>query len=304
MSRLVLRGIPLNKVHLFKLADSTDIGYIATQRVFSELRGDGTPLLPKPESTIDVGPAPYLRKVVKSILVKYITQDKPLLLTDEEVKVGAEAHLALIETTAKGIMSTKEAPTEVALSSDYIVSNFGATLLNRDEWLDLSIVKSLVRSVEASDNEKAAAVKSEYTDPVLRLSTESAYWRDIPPHGIKEKSGALVGASLLNDAKASDKIVFDTTQLIPKADTKLSTSGDDWENVSKQLLVNAVSNITSGTAVTLDAERLRRDILFKVFNTTTEDSVAYNGFVINPSNVREYLSSKLDVMRTYEYQPV
>ena len=305
MGKLFMRGVPLDRAHLFSDDDSISQGYIASQRVFNTLRGEGSPLLPETNTLEDVGPAPYLRKSIIATLVQYVTNEKPLILSDDNARINAEAHLALIESIAKGINNTKDAPTEITLSETVDIPNFGATLSDRADWLSTAILKSIVRGNRRKDHETAAEFKSTAADPVLRLAEESAYWRGIPAHGSKELNGAVVGATLLTDAAASPVLDFDTLVSIKKQLTELATSGDDWENDSKQLLKISAFVPSLDVPPTTDPEYLRLSVLKKVLSIPPSNvDNLYTGYVLNPTNTRTCISTDLDVMRNYVYQSV
>lgn len=295
---LSLRGVPLSVAENFRQADVEAPAYAASQRAFDALRGPGTPLLPERVVAEVRGPAPYVRVVLKNMLSRLTAGEDPRPNGEDETRAAAEAHLALVEVLAARA-ALPAAPTEsVAAPKTTGEAVFGLKMSDRPDWLQETVLKSLVRSELASDPVVDGPSQSA-SDPVLRLATESAYWRGIPPHGAIERTIAENKVASMAEVVSAPKL---EVPLWPLEDQRLAAPGDDWLATARTQMAGVVDGSpVSPPRPTGDALRLAA--LRRIAAVEEPEVASPPAAVVDAGNVAKFLST-FDVMRNYVFQPV
>lgn len=304
MDMLALRGVPLAVAHNVTETDMGQTAFAAAQRAFEEARGEGTPLLPAPETGDGRGPAQYVRDVITAMLVRHAEGNDPQPIGELEMAAAAEAHMALVEMVAAELSNFDP---EVRIpsappASPAALPIFGAIEYPRADWLADSILKSLVRIHSVDLPRSTAPTDTDGKSPLLRLAEESAYWRSIPPHGalergLSEQRSALMGAvkgaprQRIPEAYASEESV----QAVDFDESWIRTEAARMSGILASKVQSEVDELPS-----LDA--VRSGILRKMATKETTPS-GQRASIVSRESVDAFLAN-FDVMRDYVFQPV
>ena len=295
---LSLRGVPLSVAENFRRADVEAPAYAASQRAFDALRGPGTPLLPERVVAEVRGPAPYVRVVLKNMLSRLTAGEDPRPNGEDETRAAAEAHLALVEVLAAraALPSAPDEAVPAPKTTEPVV--FGLKMSDRPDWLQETVLKSLVRSELASDPVMDGPSQSA-ADPVLRLATESAYWRGIPPHGAIERTIAENRAASMASVADSPRLNVPEWPLDVEP---LAAPGDDWLDTARTQMAGTVDG-PAARPPRPTGDALRLAALRRIAQVDEPEVASPPAAVVSAGNVSKFLST-FDVMRNYVFQPV
>ena len=298
---LSLRGIPLSTAEDFRRSDAESATYAASQRAFDALRGPGTPLLDARVVAEVKGPAPYVRVALKNMLSRLADGEDPTPVGEDEIRAAAEAHLALIEVLAARVAQPDPPADAASLPEAAESTAFGLKLSERPDWLQETVLKSLVRGETASSSQvmDGPPAPSPREDPVLRLSSESAYWRGIPPHGgVERRTAESRAASMAAVASAS---AMSVPEWQPTTVSR-SRPGDDWERTARAQMAGAVDGPV-GVPPRPGDDALRLAALRRLAAVEEPEVASPPAAIVTAGNIAKFLST-FDVMRNYVFQPV
>ena len=300
MASLALRGVPLPAAPLITEADVESAAFAYSQAAFEKARGAGTPLLPVPASSSDAGPAPYVRVVLTDMLARYAAGDDPRPQGENELAVAAEAHLALIEAVAAEAGRFDPAPPPVPLlptSPEPI--RFAAVESGDPDWLADTVLRSLVR-MEGVRPPRSTAPTASASSPVLRLAAESAYWRGVPAHGVRDKILSEGRAAAMASVVSAPRMYVESPARPPAEPT---IRDDAWLQDEVARMSGAVATGSAPGITEPSGDGLRLAVLRKMASSDETEETASRASVIDASSVADFLSN-FDVMRDYGFQPV
>ena len=298
---ITIRGVPLSQIDKLSSKDTDTRAYGMAQSAFNAARWEGTPLLPAAQKAEITGPAPYLRAVLTAMLMRHIEGENPEPQGEDEIRAAAEAHLALIEVTARNISNMGQVrdpfPT---LAEESRPIRFGVKLSDTPLWLHDALLKSLIRiegstTVNTSNLDQAAS-----GDAVLQLSESSAYWRNIPAHGNIEGNQARSRASTLKVAAAATPIHIPAWT--PPVTEKYNTTGEDWVYTAREQMLGALL-AQRALPPKPDGDALKGLVQKQYEEYRKVDKSTPPGAVINASSIQYFLLN-FDAMATYGFQLV
>ena len=294
---LSLRGIPLKSIDLLNKQDLETHQYKQAQASFIQKRGEGTPLLPVAVSASTSGLAPYLRVVITTMLLRHVAGEDPAPIGETETRASAEAHLALIEVTAKKMENFGRIRTSPDFSNEIAPINIKLKLQEIPKWLQDSIQKSLIRIDEAKDVEKYNPEKDITldSDPVANLITLSAIWRKEDPFSSVEKAGIESKALELAQASKSD-ILFIPSEVIEDV-YDVSFEQDSSEGMIREQLLGAMKDLDT-TPFIPGADSLKALVMKKFAEAKENDVTGSPAITLNVETVISFLEN-FDVMRRY-----
>ena len=301
MATLALRGVPLPAAPLITEADVESAAFAYSQAAFEKARGAGTPLLPVPASSSDAGPAPYVRAVLTDMLARHAAGEDPRPAGETELAVAAEAHLALIEAVAAEAAQYNPVPPPVPLlPATPVAARYAAVESGDPEWLTDTVLRSLVRMESVRPPRSTAPSTSANTAPVLRLATESSYWRGVPVHGTRDKIQSEGRAAAMAAAVGAPKMDVAAS---PTSARELVTPSDPWladevARMSGAVIAGRDSGITAPSE-----DELRLAVLRKMAENNATEETSSRAAVIDAESVLGFLTN-FDVMRDYGFQSV
>lgn len=295
-SGLAIRGVPIDSAISLTALDVAGSAFASAQARFESLRGPGTPLLPEPPGRAGAPPAPYLRAMLERLLRASAAGEAVDLVDDNDVRVYMELRLALVEVLAARAEVDDSVP-EPSMPPPPSVPDLLAVPAAEPSWLPELVVRSLVRTLDASD--AAARVDPESgagLSPHLRLARESAYWRSVPPHGAELSQLADRRADSLADA------VRRGAELRPREAVPQPLAGPsdaDWLRTARALLArDERSRIRPPPAAGLAASVVTH---FRRGAAPPSPPAGTAPRVLTP-NTAEAVLREIDVMRNYGIQ--
>lgn len=302
MASLALRGVPLPAAPLVTEADIDSAPFAFSQAAFDEARGAGTPLLPVPASTADAGPAPYVRQVITDMLCRHAAGETPHPIGDFELAVASEAHLALVEAVASEAAAFNPVPPPApSLPNTVTPIRFAAVESGDPSWLAATVLKSLVRS-EGVLPPRSTAPVSTATSPLARLAEESAYWRNVAPHGARDKIVAEGRASAMASVKAAPRMYVDP-EYPPAANDVNGWNDSRWIADQAARMGGAIAAGRSAGMLDPGQTGLKAAILAKMSSNEMTVETDRSAQVIDAGSVHGFLST-YDIMRDYGFQSV
>lgn len=300
MATLALRGVPLPAAPLITEADVESAAFAYSQAAFEKARGEGTPLLPIPASSSDAGPAPYVRAVLTDMLARHAVGQDPRPVGENELRVAAEAHLALIEAVAaEAGRFNPVAPPAPSLPAALDPVRFAAVESGDPDWLAETVLKSLVRT-ESVLPPRSTAPTAGQTSPVLRLAAESAYWRGIPVHGARDKVLSEGRAAAMAGAKVAPRMYVSSEARTPP---EPSAVDDTWLRDEVARMSGAVVNGADPAVTEPSSDGLRMAVLRKMAEGDSTLETSSRAAVIDAVGLGDFLSN-FDIMRDYGFQSV
>ena len=304
MNPLTLRGVPLAVAHGVTEQETATASFAAAQRAFDAVRGEGTPLLPQVDVMGEGGPAPYVRAVITAMLCRLAEGQDPGPFGEEELSASAEAHLALIESVASeaAFGGPLHPPGLSPASAPAARTHFGALEVRRPEWLTQALLHSIVRVESVQPPRSTAPSGTGGMNPLVRLATESAHWRGIPPHGARDKIVGEARAGLLASAKGGARIRVPLPE--PEPEPVPSGSGHEWVATAAAQLAGIVSSgMLTGEVPHPQADAIHNLTAKKMIARPTPEVDGRRAIVVDASNALDFLTN-FDVMRDYVFQPV
>lgn len=301
MATLALRGVPLPTAPLITEADVESAAFAYSQAAFEEARGAGTPLLPAPASVSDAGPAPYVRAVLTDMLARHAAGEDPRPVGETELAVAAEAHLALIEAVAAEASQYNPSPPPVPLLPEApTAARYAAVESGEPEWLADAVLRSLVRMESVRPPRSTAPSTGANVAPVLRLATQSSYWRGIPVHGARDKIQSEGRAAAMAAALGAPKMDV-TASFTPEREPVIPSDSwlaDEVTRMSGTVIAGRDSGITAPSE-----DGLRLAVLRKMAENSTTEETSSRAAIIDADSVLSFLTN-FDVMRDYGFQSV
>jgi hypothetical protein len=297
----MLRGVPLEVAHQFLASEAASSAYNEAQVAFTLARGPGTPLLPSAAAGGDRGPAPYLRQVITDMLSRYADGGAAAPVGDSELRIAAEAHLALVQTVAGRIVSAGVLPPDPLLPAAAEGFAFGMVQVDRPDWLGDAYIASLLRR-ESAPPSSSADVPDHLGQAHERLAAESQYWRGIPAHGGKDRAAAEGRATALGLVSASPEIDFPDAAI--DYEPSPIAGPDGWvPDAAAQLGGRADALVALPPAPGRDSLEEAIMARFAAGAVATTEPQGTPGASVWEGSVASILTT-LDVMRNYVYQPV
>ena len=298
-SRLSLRGVPLELADLSAEQDVFSDAFVSSQAAFDAERGEGTPLLPpgrtSPEFT---GPSPYVRVAVTAMLVRMAAGGDGRPQGEDEQRAAVEPHTALIEALSDvASRSAGAAPSAPLAAEPSKPFRAGVKLSDRPSWLMDAVVKGLVRADESA--QPPGPPSQDGLPPVLRLSSESAYWRGIPAHGARDRQIAEAAASALSVASRAPALAVPDW---PAPSSPELPRAEEWLPTSRARMAGSLVN-SKGMPPRPGDDFLRGAALRLLAGDHAQEDASGSAAVLDEASVRSFLSNS-DVMRNYVFQPM
>jgi hypothetical protein len=305
MAKLSLCGIPLETISDFTVNDTLSPAYILSRKVYDIIKKTRSVAESDKEIIDEKSPAPYLKNIIETILLKDLDEDSSKLINEMEIRTELQIFLTLFEVFLNIFTNYQENNEVVTIDQSFLLDKkFAIRLKKQPDWLVQATFKSFIRKLLVV-LEKDERINNKDVDPVVYFSNELEYFKTILPHGNYEQLKNELYHSLLAQASTSKRIKLPLVLTSTKLQKPIVE--ESWLETFTERLVGILNlnkeNVEIHNEIPLSSVKNQILRQYAIGSNPPVDEIAVNSFIINSSNIISILSS-IDVMQSYEHQSI